>query len=121
MSRTANQPIRLRKPTRAWLVPALGIAAAALVYLLDPLAMQVLRNSAFDQYQRWDARAYQDAPLRIIDIDEESLAKLGQWPWPRTRIAELINILQTAGAATISLDVLLAEPDRTSPLVMLDT
>ncbi len=103
------------------LIPLLTVLAGVLLYQLDPLALQVLRNTTFDQYQRWDARPYRDAPVRVIDIDNESLARLGQWPWPRTRIAELVDRLNQAGASAIVFDVVFAEPDRTSPAAMLDT
>ncbi len=98
------------------LVVALGLAAA----IWDPLPLQMLRNGLFDQWQRWQPRSYQSAPVRIIDIDDESLKRLGQWPWPRTRMAELTNRLQAAQPASIAFDVLFSEPDRTSPKAMLD-
>lgn len=109
------------KPNVGWLVPLLAVMACFLLYKLDPLPLQVLRNTAFDQYQRWSAKSFDGSQVRIIDIDNESLAKLGQWPWPRTRIAELVARLQDAGAASIAFDVVFAEPDRTSPGAMLQT
>src|SRR6185436_5205213 len=48
-------------------------------------------------------------------IDEQALARFGQWPWPRTRTAELIERIAEAGAASIGLDLIFAEPDRLSP------
>lgn len=74
-----------------------------------------LRNFVFDSYQRLKPRPYIDAPVTIVDIDEESLARLGQWPWPRSRLAELVDRLDGQGAAAIGLDILLSEPDRTAP------
>ncbi len=50
-----------------------------------------------------------------MDIDDESLERYGQWPWPRTRLAEIIYRLQQAGAAVTVFDIVFAEPDRTSP------
>ena len=104
----------------ALLVPLLSILAGAVLFLLDPVPLQILRNAAFDQFQRWQPRSYQDVPVRIIDIDEESLRRLGQWPWPRTRVAELLSRLQEAGAASIAFDLVFAEADRSSPKAMLD-
>ena len=104
----------------AWLVPALTVSLGLVVYLLDPLPVQTARHAVFDQFQRWQPRAYKPAPVRIIDIDDESLKRLGQWPWPRTRMAGLIEQLQAAGASAIVLDMVFAEPDRTSPVAMLD-
>ena len=102
------------------LVPLLVVVVALLVALWDPIPLQILRNALFDQYQRWQPRVYQEAPVRIIDIDDESLRRLGQWPWPRTRMAELTARLQRANPAVITFDVLFTEPDRTSPKAILD-
>jgi len=107
--------MKLPKPNMGWLVPIVSVAAGVVLYLLNPLPLQVLRNAVFDQYQRWDARPYQEAPVRIIEIDGESLARLGQWPWPRTLIADLVARLQSDRAAAIAFDIVFAEPDRTSP------
>jgi adenylate cyclase len=107
------------KPNSGWLVLLFSVALGIGVYLLDSLLLHVLRNSVFDQYQRWQPRTYQPMPVRIIDIDDASLARLGQWPWPRTRIAELVDRLREAGAAAIAFDVIFSEPDRTSPVAIL--
>lgn len=96
----------------------LAISGALLLWLVDPLPMQSLRLAQFDQFQRWHPRPYTPAAVRVVDIDEASLKAYGQWPWPRTRIAELVQRLHEAGAAVIAFDVLLAEPDRTSPRAM---
>jgi adenylate cyclase len=101
------------------LAMVLLVALAGLaLWLLDPLVMQSLRLAQFDQFQRWQPRPYTAAPVRVVDIDEASLKAVGQWPWPRTRVAELVQRLGDAGAAAIAFDVLLAEPDRTSPEAM---
>lgn len=89
------------------------------VFLFDPMPVQKVRNAVFDQYQRWHPRHYQEAPVRIVDLDEESLARIGQWPWPRTEVAALVANLEQAGAAAVVFDVLFAEPDRTSPAQLL--
>lgn len=112
--------MRFPKPNPSWLLPIVATALAMGAFLFDPLPLQVLRNTVFDQYQRWSPRVYEPAPVRIVDIDDDSLQRLGQWPWPRTRIAELTQRLQVAGAAAIAFDVMFAEPDRTSPSTMLD-
>lgn len=107
--------------TPGMLAPFVAVVIGAVLFLFEPLPLQVLRNTVFDQYQRWHPRSYQTVPVRIIDIDEESLKRLGQWPWPRTRVAELIDILQKSGAAAIGLDIVFAERDRTSPKSMFAT
>lgn len=109
---------RLRRAA-GLLVPVLTVALVAFAYLWDPLVVQTARHAVFDQFQRWQPRVYQPAPVRIIDIDDESLRRLGQWPWPRTRIAELTTVLQKSQATAIAFDMVFAEPDRTSPAAML--
>lgn len=100
------------------ILPIISVAFGLALLLLDPLPMQTLRNNLFDQYQRWHPRDYVEVPVRIIDIDEATLSRLGQWPWPRTRLGELTRVLNLAGAAAIGFDVVLAEADRTSPKAM---
>ena len=101
-------------------VLVLLIVGNFLLYVWDPLPLQIIRNATFDQFQRLKPREYRNEPVRIIDIDEASLNRLGQWPWPRTRIAELISTLQIAKPAAIGLDIVFAEKDRTSPDSLLD-
>jgi adenylate cyclase len=59
-------------------------------------------------------------PVTIVDIDDKSLAKLGQWPWPRTRIADMIQNLTQSGAVAIGFDVVFSEPDRLNPDLVAD-
>ncbi|MDB5760339.1 MAG: adenylate/guanylate cyclase with Chase sensor [Burkholderia sp.] len=103
---------------RAAIFPVFLLAACGAL-LLDPLPLQTLRNNMFDQYQRWQPRVYQDVGVRIVDIDDDSLRRLGQWPWPRSQVAELVERLRAAGAAAVAFDVLFAEPDRTAPRALL--
>ena len=104
----------------ARLLVVLASLGALSLWLLDPLPLQSLRLAQFDQFQRWHPRPVvaQAHPVTVVDIDEASLQAHGQWPWPRTRMAELVQRLHNAGAAAIAFDVLLAEPDRTSPGAM---
>ncbi len=81
----------------------------------DPPTLQNLRLRNFDFYQVLKPREAKLRPVVIVDIDEASLTQLGQWPWPRTLIAELVDKLHQAGAAVIGFDIMLAEPDRMSP------
>ncbi len=56
----------------------------------------------------------------IVDIDEPSLRELGQWPWPRYQMARLVTALYADGALAVALDILPAEADRTSPVLLRD-
>jgi adenylate cyclase len=73
-----------------------------------------LSNLVFDFYQNVKPRPEAGAPIIIVDIDEESLRQIGQWPWPRSQIAEIVDRLGELGAATVGFDVVFSEPDRTS-------
>lgn len=101
------------------LLPTLvGIAlvlALALLRLGDPAPVAAIRDMGFDFYQHLKPRAGADSPVRIIDIDEASLAGQGQWPWPRATFATLTTRLNELGAAAIGFDVLFPEPDRLGP------
>ncbi|MEO1422718.1 MAG: adenylate/guanylate cyclase domain-containing protein [Pseudomonadota bacterium] len=100
----------------------LGPALTALCIVLTiwpGAALERVREVVFDSYQRAYPRNYDpQSPVHVVDIDEAALAALGQWPWPRTYLAELTDRLFAHGAVAIGYDVLFAEPDRTSPEVL---
>src|ERR1700736_644860 len=99
---------------------ALLIGLAAL-RIADPAPIEELRVRTFDTFQLIDPRVKTARPVAIVDIDENSLAKLGQWPWPRTRIADMVTNLTKLGAVVIAFDIVFAEPDRLNPDVAADT
>src|SRR6266478_5213951 len=99
---------------------ALLIGFAAL-RVLDPAPVEELRVRTFDGFQRIDPRKKTARPVTIVDIDDKSMEKLGQWPWPRTRIADLVAELTRLGAVVIAFDVVFSEPDRLNPDVAADT
>lgn len=95
-------------------------AAAALAIMLavriaDPNVVQLARVKFFDLYLSLQPSQNTQRPVVIVDIDEKSLKELGQWPWPRTRLAELLRRLRAAGTPAVAFDVMFPEPDRTSP------
>jgi adenylate cyclase len=91
------------------------LALAVLLRAADPFSVQALRLIAFDSYQRLAPQAYDpDIPVRIVDIDPESIARFGQWPWPRTIMRDLVARLMERRAAAIAFDVFFGERDRTS-------
>ena len=98
------------------LIAALAVAGfAAVVQFSAPDPVVGLRDLVFDTYQRLYPRESSARPVLVIDVDDESLARLGQWPWPRTILAEIVLRLKDAGTAVVAFDVLFAEPDRASP------
>jgi adenylate cyclase len=110
-----------RKAFQVIFISANVLIAAWLVRYQDFAFMQSLRNLVFDQYQRLEPReSPPDMPVRIIDIDDESIRKIGQWPWPRSRVATMIDRLAELGAASIAFDMVFSEPDRTSPSTLVE-
>lgn len=75
---------------------------------------QEMQYFVFDELNRMYPREKSDE-LIIVNIDDDSLLELGQWPWPRTILAKMVDNLSALGAKAIVFDGVLAEPDRTSP------
>ncbi|MBU2994425.1 adenylate/guanylate cyclase domain-containing protein [Octadecabacter sp. 1_MG-2023] len=90
------------------------------VRLADPDPLKAIRFSYFDTLQQTHPRQWQDLPVRVVDLDEASLAQYGQWPWPRSTLAQLTNQLHGYGATVVAFDVLFAEADRYSPNRLLE-
>jgi adenylate cyclase len=85
--------------------------------LADPAPLAELRVRAFDFFQVLRPRVQTIRPVVIVDIDEASLKEIGQWPWPRTTIADLVTRIAQLGAVAIGFDIIFPEPDRMSPSV----
>src|SRR5215469_445675 len=95
----------------AWTVLALFL----LLQVFAPSLFEAARLGLFDSYQRLAGRDRYTNAVVIVAIDNESLKKIGQWPWPRRQLARLASIVTGAGAATVGIDLLFSEPDRQSP------
>src|SRR3954471_15052568 len=115
---------------RRWFRRHFGIARLLCLVLLvafaalrvwDPAPVEEIRIRTFDTFQRIDPRKKTIRPVTIVDIDDKSLEKLGQWPWPRTRIADLVTELTRLGAVGIAFDAAFSEPDRLNPAFAADT
>lgn len=109
------QPVTL---SGRWAATAMGLVLTAMLlvtHIAQPAVLATLGNVVFDTYQRLWPRPYEDAGVRVIDIDDETIRRLGQWPWPRTDMARLTQQVADAGAAAIAYDIVFSEPDRTSP------
>src|SRR6266705_2367579 len=124
--------MRRLRALRRWFMRRFGYARLLCVALLigfaalrvwDPPPIEELRVRTFDTFQVIDPRVKTARPVTIVDIDEKSLAdpRLGQWPWPRTRIADIITNLTRLGAVVIAFDAVFSEPDRLNPDIAADT
>ncbi len=98
-----------------WTLPAAALACVLFLQVSSFSWIVWIQHRAFDAFQQLKPREYSDAGVRIIDLDDESLARLGQWPWPRTQVARLEKKLQDLGASVTAYDIFFSEPDRTSP------
>ncbi|MCA6115413.1 adenylate/guanylate cyclase domain-containing protein [Bradyrhizobium sp. WSM 1738] len=118
------------RPLPRWFKRRIGYARLLCLVLLigfaalrvaDPAPVEEIRVRTFDAFQRIDPRKKTVRPVTIVDIDDKSLEKLGQWPWPRTRIADLVTELTRLGAVVIAFDAVFSEPDRLNPAVAAET
>src|SRR5512132_1243824 len=90
----------------------LPVVATAVLAIYRPGFLPRLDDAVYDAVMR---SAPTDPPgnhVVIVDIDERSLSTIGQWPWRRDVIGELITRLRDMGASTIALDIIFAEADR---------
>ena len=115
---TQNGVVNLRQPSHFRSKPSglrVGLVlAGALLVLLSHMsqarlpALRVLEATARDGLMRVMTRDAEDPRLAIVDIDEDSLSRLGAWPWPRERLADLAEqMLTEAGAARVVFDLVL--------------
>ena len=107
---------------------ALGLVVSLLVLALanrieDPTWVQILRVKTFDLYQQIKPREpiQSQVGVAIVDIDERSLSAVGQWPWSRDTIGDLILQIGKAGALVVGFDAIFPEYDRTSPSIVADS
>lgn len=109
--RSGQKPMLLSAGTL--LVLALGA-----LYIIHPVFLQFIDFKIYDLLLRKRQTQPVTGQVVIVDLDERSLAEYGQWPWPRYRLALLAERIRQQGALSLGLDILLAEPDRTSPVVL---
>jgi len=106
---------RIGHAIRGRVIGLMLLGGLIVLRLFDPGPIERLRFQQFDVMQQLAPRQAIDSPVAILDIDELSLRRLGQWPWPRDLIAKVIERLTENGAAAIGFDVVFPEPDRMSP------
>jgi adenylate cyclase len=88
---------------------------AVLLRAVDLGLVPELRLRVFDLEERLWPRSVDPARVVIVDIDEKSLAKYGQWPWQRSRVAKLVQRIADGHPRVLGIDIVFAEPDRLSP------
>ena len=107
---------RLDLPTS--LIGTVLVVLMVLLHIVNPPAIESFRLKVFDELQALYPRPPSSSvPVTIVDIDDHSLAAIGQWPWPRSVFAELLGRLGEMGAVVVACDILFPERDRYSPPV----
>ncbi|MBS7457360.1 CHASE2 domain-containing protein [Coralloluteibacterium stylophorae] len=108
-------PRASRRQGLLFLAAAVAIAlAVGLAGLLRVAPVARLDNAVLDALTRATATDAAAPDTLVVDIDDVSLAAVGQWPWPRYRLAALLERIAAARPAAIALDILMPEADRTS-------
>ena len=117
MPELAGEPTRRLAAFRQGLwVGALLLAALVVVSAIPGVpGLTRLRFAWMDVCQQLAPRIHRSNRVVIVTVDERSLDRHGQWPWPRTLLARLVGSLLDAGAAAVGIDLLMPEPDRLSP------
>ncbi|MCE9523781.1 MAG: CHASE2 domain-containing protein [Alphaproteobacteria bacterium] len=95
----------------AWL----ALVVFVVLQIAAPALFAIPRLALFDLYQREAPRLQHDGSVVIVAIDEASLKAVGQWPWPRQLMAQLVSKILAARPAALGLDMFMSEPDRSSP------
>lgn len=93
-----------------------GLLVLVTLHLFGAIPYQdALRTFSFDLYQLALPRERVSSPVLIVDIDEASLQRYGQWPWPRSLLAQLLDRVWQMEPAAVAFDIIMPEPDRSSP------
>jgi len=109
------KPPRRAATRNRWLVfgcGAIPVLLAALLALYRPAAFARLDAAVYDTVLRLTSTRPPSGRIVIVDVDERSLAKFGQWPWKRDLIALLVDTLRKDGAAVVAFDIMFPEADR---------
>src|SRR4051812_40462845 len=114
-SRSGSRRVSLRASPHRRVIFLTGVVpvlvTAALAIFRPPLFSRV-DDAAYDMVVRTSDIPAPAGRVAIVDVDERSLATVGQWPWRRDVMGRLITSLGEAGASVIAIDVIFAEPDR---------
>lgn len=91
---------------------AMPVVLIAILAVVRPAALANLERASYDVVVRHAATGPSSGRVVIVDVDERSLAALGQWPWRRGVIGTLVSRIRQGGAAAVALDMVFAEPGR---------
>jgi adenylate cyclase len=106
------------RPWKSRFLILLGLALAVGVgglHAFRPHFLAAIESLVYDTLLRSVARPETAGAVVVVDLDEPSLERFGQWPWPRYRLAGLLDKLTALGAVSVGVDLVLAEADQSSP------
>ena len=103
--------------TKTILLAGLVLSSIAVaIYMIHPSIIRSINDKTTDVIVALTPKATAGSEsIVIVDLDEESLERFGQLPWPRNRLGRLLCKIKESGAKSVGLDLILSEPDRTSP------
>ena len=90
---------------------AVSIALLLALRVVDPTPLQSLRGQVFDSYQQLDEIQHSENVV-ILNIGEKSLAKYGQYPFPRQYYAQMVIDLATKNSGVTGWTIMFPEEDR---------
>ncbi|MDO9209813.1 MAG: CHASE2 domain-containing protein [Deltaproteobacteria bacterium] len=97
-------------------IALLSILAVSVIYYLDPDFLSLLELKTLDLRFHSRGKIVTTGEVALVAIDEKSLDELGRWPWPRVRMAQLLDALVKYEAKVVGFDIVWAEPDENSEL-----
>jgi adenylate cyclase len=97
-------------------IAALVILIALVLFFIDAPFLRFMELKALDLRMVSRGEMPSGGETVIVVIDEKSLSELGRWPWPRTTIAKLVDVLKGYGAKAVGFDIVFAEPDENSSM-----
>jgi PAS domain S-box-containing protein len=107
----------LSKYNRGFYIASIGVLLTiimAAIYIWQPTFLVFLNHKTYDTLLRFVGQDEPSGRVVIVDVDERSVSRYGQWPWPRYRLARLLKGISDLGAVSVAVDFLLSESDRTS-------
>ncbi len=107
--------LRSRRSSLLVLVSAITMVVAALIFL-RPVVCEVLEAKLYDLKFRFRGMLRPAPEVAIVAIDDDSVKKIGRWPWSREIMIQLLGRLQEAGPGVIALDIIFAEREETQAL-----
>ncbi|MFZ1060008.1 MAG: CHASE2 domain-containing protein, partial [Candidatus Rokuibacteriota bacterium] len=107
---------RRRVDRRVYLIAAGVVVVVFALYLWAPPFLKTVETKLYDWHFTLRGVRHPGDQVVIVAVDEQSLAALGRWPWPRSLLAQVVRTLSEGGAKVIALDIILSEPEVSGEL-----